>query len=99
MAVKWANAHFTNGQKPIMLGAMLSELITAIDAHLAWRKARGHELAETTFGRFAANDGKLMGRLRAGKGITVATMQAIQAWIAADRAEIEKASPARQAAA
>jgi len=85
MAVKWANAHFTNGLLPIIMRAMLSDLIQEIDAHLAWRKARGHELAETTFGRFAANDGKLVGRLRAGGGITVSTMQSIQKWIAEDR--------------
>lgn len=70
---------------------MLSDLIQEIDAHLAWREGQGHKLAETTFGLRAANDGKLVGRLRGGNGITVATMQAIQKWIAADRAELTRA--------
>lgn len=72
---------------------MLTDLITEIDAHLAWREAQDQRLAETTFGRLAANDGKLMGRLRSGSGITVSTMQAIQIWIAADRAAILAARP------
>lgn len=99
MAVKWATAHFTNGQKPIILARMLSDLINEIDAHLAWRKARGHELADTTFGRLAANDGKLMGRLRAGGGITVATMQSIQTWIAQDKSALQEGDDGQSAAA
>lgn len=91
--MKWANAHFTNGQPPIIVSSMLSDLISEIDAHLAWREGQGQRLAETTFGRLVANDGKLMGRLRAGSGITVSTMQAIQLWVAADRAAVLAARP------
>ena len=39
-------------------------------------------LAETTFGRQAVNDGKLMGRLREGKGITLKTMERARSYIA-----------------
>lgn len=38
-----------------------------------------HNIAETTFGRRAVNDGKLVSRLRAGKTITMATYLAVQA--------------------
>lgn len=37
------------------------------------------DIAETTFGRRAVNDGKLVPRLRAGKTITMATYLAIRA--------------------
>jgi hypothetical protein len=38
-------------------------------------------LAETTFGRQAVNDGKLMSRLREGKGITLKTMERARAYM------------------
>ncbi|HXZ68963.1 MAG TPA: hypothetical protein VEH07_10270 [Alphaproteobacteria bacterium] len=38
-------------------------------------------LAETTFGRQAVNDGKLMRRLREGKGITLKTMERARAYM------------------
>ena len=40
-------------------------------------------MAETTFGRRAVNDGKLVHRLREGKRITIDTLDRIQAYIAA----------------
>lgn len=54
------------------------ELLIEIDAFL-------HEagMAETTFGRQAANDGKLVARLRSGKGITTNTVEKIRDFIAA----------------
>ena len=39
-------------------------------------------MAESTFGRRAVNDGKLVARLREGKRITIDTLERIQAFIA-----------------
>src|SRR3974390_2505248 len=44
---------------------------------------RKADMAETTFGRRAVNDGKLVHRLREGKRITVDTLERIQAFMAA----------------
>src|SRR3954453_16321230 len=44
---------------------------------------RHADMAESTFGRRAINDGKLVARLREGKRITVDTLDRIQAFIAA----------------
>jgi hypothetical protein len=44
---------------------------------------RQADMAETTFGRRAVNDGKLVYRLREGKRITIDTLDRIQAYIAA----------------
>src|SRR5205085_6596 len=44
---------------------------------------RRSDMAETTFGRRAVNDGKLVHRLRESKRITVDTLDRIQAYIAA----------------
>ena len=43
------------------------------------RYCRNANIAETTFGRRAVNDGKLVGRLRAGGSITLATLRRIEA--------------------
>lgn len=66
---------------------MLTGLIAEIDDHLAWRLAQGRPLAESTFGRQTVNDGKLVGRLRGGAQVTVATMDTIRAWMRRDRAD------------
>ena len=42
---------------------------------------RQADMAETTFGRRAVNDGKLVHRLREGKRITIDTLDRIQAYI------------------
>ena len=42
---------------------------------------RSYDMAETTFGRQAVNDGKLCQRLRTGKGITINTVYKIQDFI------------------
>ena len=42
---------------------------------------RSYDMAETTFGRQAVNDGKLCQRLRTGKGITLSTVEKIQNFI------------------
>src|SRR6201997_2260283 len=44
---------------------------------------RQADMAESTFGRRAVNDGKLVHRLREGKRITIAPLDRIQAYIAA----------------
>src|SRR6201991_4894668 len=44
---------------------------------------RQADMAESTFGRRAVNDGKLVARLREGKRITIDTLDRIQAYIAA----------------
>src|SRR6201981_4195570 len=44
---------------------------------------RSSDMAESTFGRRAVNDGKLVHRLREGKRITIDTLDRIQAYIAA----------------
>lgn len=51
----------------------LSNLIQRIETHC---EAVGIE--ETTFGRLAVNDGKLVGRLKAGKTITLDTLRRIE---------------------
>ena len=52
------------------------DLLIEIDAFL-----RNVGMAETTFGRKAANDGKLVARLRGGKGITTNTVEKIRDFI------------------
>jgi hypothetical protein len=44
---------------------------------------RQADMAESTFGRRAVNDGKLVHRLREGKRITIDTLERIQAYISA----------------
>ena len=44
---------------------------------------RRADMAESTFGRRAVNDGKLVARLREGKRITIDTLDRIQAYISA----------------
>ncbi len=56
-----------------------SELLEEIGAFV-----RAQPMAETTFGRLAANDGKLVGRLRAGKGITTRTVEKVRAFMSAN---------------
>ncbi|MGB9174009.1 MAG: hypothetical protein WCC35_20780, partial [Bradyrhizobium sp.] len=43
---------------------------------------RQADMAESTFGRRAVNDGKLVHRLREGKRITIDTLERIQAYMA-----------------
>jgi hypothetical protein len=42
------------------------------------RYCREHRLAESTFGRRAVNDGKLVKRLKAGRSITLTTLRRIE---------------------
>ena len=43
---------------------------------------RGAGIAESTFGRLAVNDGKLVGRLRLGGRVTTDTVERVRAFIA-----------------
>ena len=53
------------------------ELLAEIEAFLAERDG----MAETTFGRLAVNDGKLVRRLRDGANMTLATIYRVKAFI------------------
>lgn len=54
-----------------------TELLAAIETYCAL-----HGMAESTFGRQAVNDGKLVARLRAGKTLTIPTFQRVEAFLA-----------------
>jgi len=69
-----------------------SELLQEIDAFLL---ANG--MAETAFGLQVANDGKLIARLRSGKGITTSTVEKIRAYIQASTGGAAGALPASPA--
>lgn len=45
---------------------------------------RTQAIAESTFGRLAVNDGKFVGRLRSGKGVTTRTIKRVRDFMAAD---------------
>ncbi len=45
---------------------------------------RTRTIAETTFGRMAVNDGKFVGRLRSGKGVTTRTLKRVRDFMEAD---------------
>lgn len=77
------NSPLTSGQKPISNAAMTREdLLAEIDAFLANPKVK---MTETTFGRLAVNDGKFVGRLRDGKGLTLETFEKVRAFIQRER--------------
>lgn len=63
-----------NGNHPLSCG---TELLTDIRAF-----CEAHGVAETTFGRLAANDGKLVGRIASGSAITIATAQRLHTFMA-----------------
>lgn len=58
----------------------VASLLAEIDAFLAETG-----IAATTFGRHAVNDGKFVGRIRSGSGITVALVDRVRAHIATER--------------
>lgn len=47
-------------------------------------------ISESTFSRRAMNDGKFVGRLRSGAGVTVATVDRVRAYIVAERAKLTR---------
>jgi hypothetical protein len=52
---------------------------------------RNNNLAESTFGRLAVNDGKLMNRLRTGGRVTGETLARLRAFMSVDRADVRTA--------
>ncbi|MFB3102365.1 MAG: hypothetical protein ACE1ZV_03780, partial [Alphaproteobacteria bacterium] len=52
---------------------------------------RARTIAESTFGRMAVNDGKFVGRLRSGKGVTTRTITRVREFIAADAGTLQAA--------
>lgn len=73
--------------------ATIQNLLDEIDAFL-----RDSKMAETTFGRHAVNDGKFVGRLREGAGVTVATVDRVRAYIGTERQKTFDAAAAGQGA-
>lgn len=66
------------------------------------RFCRENEIAESTFGRLVANDGKLVSRLRDGKSITLKTLRKVEDYMAArapGRENVPRQRPASGAAA
>ena len=65
---------------------------TLLEEITAFCRASG--MAETTFGRRAVNDGKLMPRLKSGGGVTLDTAERVRAFIAAEGREAAPSSDA-----
>jgi hypothetical protein len=62
------------------------QLIAEIDEFLGRSDIK---MTESTFGRLAVNDGKLVSRLRSGGGLTLETAEKIQAFIRDYRSRAE----------
>ena len=58
--------------------SLQSDLLSDIESFLA---KQGSGMSETTFGRLAVNDGKLIGRLRKKCNMTVATLERVRAFM------------------
>lgn len=69
--------------------SIVQDLLAEITAFIGERG-----ITETTFGRMAVNDGKLLGRLRAGSTVTIATVDRARAFIAAERSRASQPEPA-----
>jgi hypothetical protein len=64
-----------------------AQLLAEIETFLATR-----DIAETTFGLRAVNDGKLVGRLRDGANMTLATVERVRAYMRAEAARDARVS-------
>ena len=71
-----------------------SDLLAEIERFLA-----RCSMAETTFGRLAVNDGKLVSRLRGDANVTVTTIDKVRAFIAKPTKEVAGRARAPQKAA
>lgn len=71
----------------------VTELVSEIELF-----CRERGIAEGTFGTRAVNDGKFVGRLRGGAGITVATVERVRTYMAAARATPAAKHPDEKAA-
>lgn len=63
--------------------SLTAKLLADIEAFLAEA-----DMAETTFGLRALRDGKFVSRLRSGAGITIKTLDRVNAYIAEERARL-----------
>jgi hypothetical protein len=61
--------------------AVLTELLTEIEAFLANRRGGSDAMSDTEFGLRVANNGKLVSRVRGGLNITVATVDRVRKYI------------------
>jgi hypothetical protein len=71
-----------------------SDIINRVTAYCAQ-----HGITETTFGRKAVNDGKLIPRLRSGRSITLRTLELIEAQLSAPPDQEAEARAAERGAA
>ena len=55
---------------------VIADLLTEIETY-----TRARNIAESTFGRLAVNDGKFVGRLRSGSGVTVRLIEKARAYM------------------
>ena len=62
-----------------------NELLGVIRAY-----CREHDMAETTFGRRAVNDGKFVGRVRDGARISPKTLEKVEVFMAKSATQVEK---------
>src|SRR6266702_8561454 len=76
-------AEFAKRQSPIPLPTPVPPMKNDEILSQITEFCRQADMAESTFGRRAVNDGKLVHRLREGKRITIDTLDRIQAYIAA----------------
>lgn len=76
-------SHYTGGMDT--RSSLLREIETFV---------RRHGIAETTFGRMSVNDGKFVGRLRAGGGVGIDTVQKVREFIAKGMQKPKKAKAA-----
>jgi hypothetical protein len=67
----------------------VARMLSEIEAFLG---LDGVSMTETTFGRLAVNDGKLVPRLRAGGSCTLTTADKVRAFITANRPKKRKAA-------
>lgn len=65
---------------------MISSLLDRIERHCSDRG-----IAESTFGRFAVNDGKFVARLRSGGSITLRTLERVEQFLDDAEAPIPEA--------
>ena len=70
-----------------------ASIVSAIERH-----CREHNVAETTFGKRAVNDGKLLSRLRSGKSISIDTYNRIMAAIAEAETDLSRSQREGRAA-
>lgn len=56
--------------------SLIPDFLAEIDSYVEQRGIK-----ETTFGRLAVNDGKFVGRLREGRGVTVALIERAQSFM------------------